>query len=167
MNMMGWGRDVSAERLIEVPALLSTLVANVQAMGIEFHNRFKVHLGNKFSPKFGFHPSWQMKKISKRLKDYDDIDVFDSDLCDGGELYLRSEGRLQSKDNCYVWLPDARRPGNWEGNTFEAYCRYMTAIITWSKLRDWTTTQIEATIFYEFMPHKLAAAGKVNPTGPA
>jgi hypothetical protein len=48
-------------------------------------------------------------------------------------------------------IPDAQRPGNWEGNTFEAYCRYMTAIITWSKLRDWTTTQMEATIFFEFM----------------
>ena len=106
-GMTGFGKDVTAERQMQVPILLGTLLANVQAMGIEFHNRFKDQLGNRFVPKFAFYPAWQMKKVSKRLKDpdwYDEIDVIDPDLCDGGALYLWSEGRLRSEDPCYVWL---------------------------------------------------------------
>jgi hypothetical protein len=68
----------------------------------------------------------------------------------------------------YVWpgfrigIPPARRPLEWEGKlftgkkenkvthyAFAAYCRYMTAVIEWAKVRQWTTTQLEATIFAE------------------
>jgi hypothetical protein len=41
------------------------------------------------------------------LKDpdwYDEIDGIGSDLCDGGEFYLWSEGLLRSQEPCYVWL---------------------------------------------------------------
>ena len=40
--------------------------------------------------------------------------------------------------------------GNWKGNSFEAYSRYMTAILTWATQRNWTTTEMEATIFDQF-----------------
>jgi len=39
------------------------------------------------------------------------------------------------------------QPDDWEGNSFQAYCRYMTAIMTWANQRNWTTTQMETTIF--------------------
>jgi hypothetical protein len=41
-------------------------------------------------------------------------------------------------------------PNNWNGNEFHAYCRYMTAIMTWAELRSWTTTEMETTIFAEY-----------------
>lgn len=47
-------------------------------------------------------------------------------------------------------IPHDHRVGNWNGNGFDAYCRYMTAIITWADARGWTTTEIETTIFAEF-----------------
>lgn len=40
--------------------------------------------------------------------------------------------------------------GNWEGDTFEAYCRYMTAIRTWADQRGWSTTEMEVTIYKHF-----------------
>jgi hypothetical protein len=40
-------------------------------------------------------------------------------------------------------------PGNWNGHGFEAYCRYMTAILQWAHARNWTTTQVECTIWNE------------------
>jgi hypothetical protein len=64
----------------------------------------------------------------------------------------------------YVWpgfrigIPPAQRRAVgdwvWEGNqrnTYAAYCRYMTAIITWGKMKQppWTTTEVESTIFAE------------------
>jgi hypothetical protein len=44
-------------------------------------------------------------------------------------------------------------PDDWQSNSFTAYSRYMTAISTWANQRNWTTTQMEATIFahpYQF-----------------
>ena len=35
------------------------------------------------------------------------------------------------------------RPGDWNGNDFDAYRRYMTAIVTWADVKGWTTTQVE------------------------
>jgi hypothetical protein len=61
-------------------------------------------------------------------------------------------GRIRSK----LWpafcnsIPFAKRPEDWEGNSFEAYCRYMTAITTWANQRNWTTTEMEATLFDQF-----------------
>ena len=58
----------------------------------------------------------------------------------------------------YVWpgfrigIPPAQRPQDWSGDSFVAYCRYMTAIIEWAQLRSWTTTQVQATIFEENKP---------------
>jgi hypothetical protein len=57
----------------------------------------------------------------------------------------------------YVWpgfrigIPPGQRPGGWEGNTFAAYCRYMTAILAWGQMKQppWTTTEVEATIYAE------------------
>jgi hypothetical protein len=48
-------------------------------------------------------------------------------------------------------IPFDRRPSDWEGNTFEAYCRYMTAILTWASQKHWTTTQLENTLFDQFL----------------
>jgi hypothetical protein len=45
------------------------------------------------------------------------------------------------------------RPLNWRGNTFDAYSRYMTAILVWASQRHWTTTELEATIFDEYRPN--------------
>jgi hypothetical protein len=47
-------------------------------------------------------------------------------------------------------IPQGGRPLNWDGDGFDAYCRYMTAIITWAGARHWTTTQMESTIFAEY-----------------
>jgi hypothetical protein len=57
----------------------------------------------------------------------------------------------------YVWpgfrigIPPEHRPLDWEGNTFAAYCRYMTAIVTWGQMKQppWTTTEVESTIYAE------------------
>jgi hypothetical protein len=46
-----------------------------------------------------------------------------------------------------VLFQDGWREG---GNPFEAYNRYMTAIRTWADHKNWTTTQVEATIFSHF-----------------
>ena len=45
-------------------------------------------------------------------------------------------------------------PDNWEGNGFSAYCRYMTAIITWAEVKAWTTTEVETTIFAKYSPDR-------------
>jgi hypothetical protein len=48
-----------------------------------------------------------------------------------------------------IWrdaVPYNQRPVDWEGDSFEAYGRYMTAILTCADRKHWTTTQIEATI---------------------
>jgi len=47
-------------------------------------------------------------------------------------------------------IPFGERPVNWQGNTFPAYCRYMTAILAWAEQHHWTTKEIEATIFAEY-----------------
>ena len=105
-GVTGFGKEMTAERLIQVPQLLGHLLSNVEAMGVEFHNRFKGHLGNRFMPKYGFYPTWQIERLSKSLKntkEYDEFDYLDDDFCDGGALIIWSEGKLQST-NCYIWL---------------------------------------------------------------
>ena len=47
-----------------------------------------------------------------------------------------------------ILLPE--RPEPWNGNSFDSYSRYMTAILRWSLERGWTTTQVEATLFHEY-----------------
>jgi hypothetical protein len=50
-------------------------------------------------------------------------------------------------------VPPTQRPGDWgsdDDHTFEAYCRYMTVILTWAQTRDWTTTEMEATIYGQY-----------------
>jgi len=44
-------------------------------------------------------------------------------------------------------LPNGHRPGGWNDNSFAAYNRYMTAIITWAQRKGWTTTEMETTLF--------------------
>jgi hypothetical protein len=44
-------------------------------------------------------------------------------------------------------IPHDQRPGSWRGRDFSAYKRYMTAIFTWAQARNWSTTEIEASIF--------------------
>lgn len=48
-------------------------------------------------------------------------------------------------------IPTNERPGNWEGDTFDAYSRYMTAILTWAANKHWTTKELEATVFDQYM----------------
>ncbi len=56
----------------------------------------------------------------------------------------------------HVWpafrkrIPHDQLPGDWKDNTFDAYCRYMTAILTWADQKRWTTTQVEATLMDYF-----------------
>ncbi len=48
-----------------------------------------------------------------------------------------------------IWrdsVPFGQRPVDWDGDSFEAFGRYMTAILTWADQKHWTTAQIEATI---------------------
>lgn len=47
-------------------------------------------------------------------------------------------------------IAPTERPGDWKGDSFDAYCRYMTAIRVWADQRNWTTAALEATIFHEF-----------------
>jgi hypothetical protein len=47
-------------------------------------------------------------------------------------------------------IPIAQRPHDWAGDSFEAYCRYMTAILTWANQRNWTTTEIQVTNFDQY-----------------
>jgi hypothetical protein len=42
-------------------------------------------------------------------------------------------------------IPFGERPSDWEGDSFEAYSRYMSAILAWAAQKRWTTAQIEAT----------------------
>jgi hypothetical protein len=49
-------------------------------------------------------------------------------------------------------IPPSQRPHDWEGNSFGAYLRYMTAILIWARQRGWTTTELEATVFHEYRP---------------
>lgn len=47
-------------------------------------------------------------------------------------------------------MPLGQNIGDWNGDTFDAYCRYMTGICTWADLRQWTTTQLESTLYEHF-----------------
>jgi hypothetical protein len=49
-------------------------------------------------------------------------------------------------------IPFNERPGNWSGDTFKAYCRYMSAILVWANLRHWSTSEVEQTMCSEFAP---------------
>jgi len=49
-------------------------------------------------------------------------------------------------------IPVRERPGNWEGDTFEAYSRYMTAVLVWANQRHWSTAEVERTICVEVQP---------------
>jgi hypothetical protein len=59
----------------------------------------------------------------------------------GQQVWGRFQGHFEK--NC---LP-CERPHNWEGNAFEAYSRYMTAILVWAKKLNWSTTQVEVTLY--------------------
>jgi hypothetical protein len=47
-------------------------------------------------------------------------------------------------------VPEDKRPEDWKEDDLDAYERYMTAIITWADKRNWTTSQLEATIYAEY-----------------
>jgi len=48
---------------------------------------------------------------------------------------------------------DPKLPDRWrKGNGWEPYNRYMTAVICWSNIMGWTTTQLENTIYREYTP---------------
>jgi hypothetical protein len=64
------GQKVTAERLSQTPQLLATLMSNVEALGIEFHNKYRSLLGNRFSPRFAFYPMWNTEEVRDRLVEY-------------------------------------------------------------------------------------------------
>ena len=96
------------------------------------------------------HLGWSTVMASKTLH-------FLSRALDLGEDAVLPVPRDGAVSLGYVWLgwiahvPPAQRPQNWQGNSFEAYNRYMTAILVWANQRHWTTTQIETTIFHDAM----------------
>jgi hypothetical protein len=50
-------------------------------------------------------------------------------------------------------IPANQRPPlplDWEGNTFDAYNRYMTAILVWADRWGWTTTDVETTLYRDY-----------------
>lgn len=49
-------------------------------------------------------------------------------------------------------VPLKERPKNWTGDSFEAYSRYMSAILTWAEGMEWTTSDVERTISVEVEP---------------
>lgn len=49
-------------------------------------------------------------------------------------------------------IPADERPEDWKGDSFEAYSRYMSAIIVWAQQKQWTTGEIERTICVEVQP---------------
>ena len=49
-------------------------------------------------------------------------------------------------------VPASERPADWTGDTFEAYGRYMTAILTWADQRGWSTPDVERTICAQVEP---------------
>ena len=59
-------------------------------------------------------------------------------------------GRIRNRIWPMFWksLPLNQRPGDWEGRSFDAYSRYMTAVSTWAGQKGWTTTETEATLVH-------------------
>lgn len=49
-------------------------------------------------------------------------------------------------------IPDHERPASWDGDSFEAYSRYMTAILTWAASKGWNTSEVERTLSLQFQP---------------
>ena len=49
-------------------------------------------------------------------------------------------------------IPTHERPESWDGDGFNAYGRYMTAIVTWSNSKGWSTSEVERTISLQFQP---------------
>lgn len=51
-----------------------------------------------------------------------------------------------------LWKNKTAISASWTDDnfSFEAYIRYMTVIRTWARLKGWTTTDVEATIFHKF-----------------
>jgi len=49
-----------------------------------------------------------------------------------------------------VTVPARLRPLGWRGSSLDAYLRYLTAVLVWAESRDWSTTDMEATIFHEY-----------------
>lgn len=47
-------------------------------------------------------------------------------------------------------IPFRERPADWGGDSFEAYSRYMSAILMWADQRHWSTAEVERTISLEF-----------------
>src|SRR6266404_1085404 len=49
-------------------------------------------------------------------------------------------------------IPTHERPESWDGDGFNAYGRFMTAIVTWSNSKGWSTSEVERTISLQFQP---------------
>lgn len=47
-------------------------------------------------------------------------------------------------------LPVNLRPQCWSGKEFDNYNRYMTAVLEWARVRGWTTTEVETTLFDKY-----------------
>jgi hypothetical protein len=82
-------------------------------LGRDYRQVFYKRLGNRFLPKFAFYPYWQIEKVRQNVAkehsvDREEIDMLEPDACDGGELYVWSEGLLKKeKENSqqtYVYL---------------------------------------------------------------
>jgi hypothetical protein len=73
---------------------------------------------------------------------------------DGGIILKQVWPRFKKK------IPPAISLEGWKGNSYEAYGRYMTAINVWAKGRNWTTTEMETTLYHEYT-HKLVSRSKL------
>jgi hypothetical protein len=71
----------------------------------------------------------------------------------GGPAGLCAESILKTESIAFIdSIPYHERPGSWDGDDFEVYLRYMTAILTWAKMKGWTTSEVERTVSLEFQP---------------
>lgn len=52
--------------------------------------------------------------------------------------------------NFIINIASNEKPKSWCGSSYPAYLRYMTAINTWAKSKNWTTTQTETSLFSKY-----------------
>jgi hypothetical protein len=91
----GLGHLHTAETVADVPKSLELLIANAEAIGIEFYDQFRAHFGNRFVPSFKVTPQFNDEALFKAIKkrpDSDEIDIYK--YSEGSYAWIWSHGRL-------------------------------------------------------------------------
>ena len=91
----GLGKLHTAETVADVPKSLELLIANAEAIGIEFYDQFRAHFGNRFVPSLKVTPQFNDEALFKAIKkrpDSDEIDIYK--YSEGSYAWIWSHGRL-------------------------------------------------------------------------